>query len=488
MRIREIEGSILQCPGPGWEFVEGEYVGKWVEKEGEGPGIRNPYRSTVKKQKKYDGEGYDPDKGDAAKDQSPGRFIRRRKAPDEKGYTWSMGYNNLTGRYTQGSLFPEMTGSSLNRKTYAKDIPAKDDDIIALADKASEQYHRAGGHPIVEWEGRREYLGLLPEIVRDKITAGDRGAAFRLAVWISETLRKLRSAVSYGIHVLSARSRGKIKDKATAFFRACPGSRVFATLTFIDAVGDKSAVSILNTFLTQARKKFTGLQYFWVAERQDGTRNERRGVQKEATGNVHFHMILNRRLPVGRWNALWAMAQYNAGLRGHDQYGNEISKEQLVRAFQLDHAEGYINKRVQGLLNPFDIKKVRTIAKLSSYLTKYITKQEKNKPFGCATWHCSRGVSRVFTRQTVGPSAFAYMKSFANYGVDKRTGEVWAEPQEYKCGNGFAVVIFANDKAAPLRYLKRMEQVNKWILEGFQIDRLPMLDDDLFKKMYICKN
>jgi hypothetical protein len=94
----------------------------------------------------------------------------------------------------------------------------------------------------------------------------------------------------------------------------------------------------------------------------------------------------------------------------------------------------------------------------------------------------------MFTRQVVGASAFAYMKSFANFGVDRRTGEIYSEPKEIVCGNGFAVMLYACDKTAPLRYLKRMEQVNKWILGGHDVDRVPMLDDNLFKKYFTCRN
>lgn len=279
--------------------------------------------------------------------------------------------------------------------------------------------------------------------------------------------------------MLSARSRGKIKDKATAFFRSCPGNRVFGTFSFIAPVDDKTGQVILNKFLVQCRKKFPTLQYFWVAERQEN-------------GNIHFHMILNKRLAIGRWNALWVLSQYNSGLVGHDQWGTEISKAEIMRLYALDQKEGFRGavsskgkkiSRIQAVLNPLDLTHVRSIGALSSYLTKYITKQEKNKPFGCAVWHCSRRVSRMFTRQTVGPSAFRYMKSFANWGVDKKTGEVWGEPTEYMpCP--FAVVVLALDKTAPLRYLKRMEQINKWVLEGVEIPRLPTVDAELYESYF----
>jgi hypothetical protein len=307
------------------------------------------------------------------------------------------------------------------------------------------------------------------------LVLSSKGSVLRLTTEISY----LRENVRYGVHVLSARSRGKIKDKATAFFRACPGDRVFGTFSFIAPVDDKTGQSILNKFLVQCRKKFPSLQYFWVAERQEN-------------GNIHFHMILNKRLDIGRWNALWVLSQYNSGLVGHDEFGSEISKAEIMRLYALDQKEGFRGavsrkgkkiSRIQAVLNPLDLKTVKSIGALSSYLTKYITKQEKNKPFGCAVWHCSRRVSRMFTRQTVGPSAFRYMKSFANYGVDKKTGEVWGEPNEYMPCQ-FAVVVLALDKTAPLRYLKRMEQINKWVLEGVDIPRVPTVDDELYQSYF----
>jgi hypothetical protein len=452
-----------------WDLVEGaDGQTEWVEKLDK----VNPYGSRKIKNSR------DRKAADAR------RVIWQKKAPDEKGYTWSMGYNQLSGRYTQGSLFPELSGSSLNRKKmtnekYSKILQASDRDIIRLAHAAADEYCKQGGHRIVEWQGKWYDIATLPRYVRSEIEQGNKDVGRRLALWLSASLRALSQGISYGVHVLSARSRGKIKDKATAFFRSCPGDRVFGTFSFIAPVDDKTGQSILNKFLVQCRKKFPNLQYFWVAERQEN-------------GNIHFHMILNKRLAIGRWNALWVLAQYNSGLIGHDEWGSEISKDEIIRLYALDQKEGFCGavskkgkkiSRIQAVLNPLDLRKVRSIGALSSYLTKYITKQEKNKPFGCAVWHCSRRVSRMFTRQTVGPSAFRFMKSFANYGVDKKTGEVWGEPSEYMpCP--FAVVVLALDKSAPLRYLKRMEQINKWVLEGVEIPRVPQVDDELYQSYF----
>jgi len=478
MSAIDLRSGLPAQSSTGWDLVENaDGQTEWVEKV-----VKvNPYGA--RKQKNLRDR-----KADEAR-----RVVWQKKAPDEKGYTWSMGYRQCSGRFTQGNLFPEISGSSLNRKKNAKVIPSSDGDIIRMADTAAVKYHLLNGHPIVEWDGKRQYFAALAETVRAKLIQGDREFAVRLALWLSASVRKLSRSVSYGVHLLSARSRGKIRDKATAFFRSCPGDRIFGTFTFISEVDDQTGVSILNKFLTQARKKFPTLQYFWVAERQKGDRNDGRGVEREPTGNIHFHMILNKRLDIGRWNALWVLSQYNAGLRGHDQFGREISLETLQDLYRLDQKEGFCGarskdgrkkiSRIQAVLNPLDIKKVRDISKLSSYLTKYITKQEINEPYGCAAWHCSRRVSRMFTRQAVGPSAFAYMKSFENWGIDKTTGELWGKPQEYRpCA--FAVVVPALNKAAPLRYLRRMEEINKWVLAGHEIE-IPKLSDERYIETYI---
>jgi hypothetical protein len=286
--------------------------------------------------------------------------------------------------------------------------------------------------------------------------------------WLSQQVPGDVDGSGFGIHVLSARSRGKIKDKATAFFRASSGDRIFCTLTFIAAVDDRTGVAILNKFLTALRKEFGALQFLWVAERQEN-------------GNIHFHLIVNKRLPVRRWNGMWVLQQYNAGLRGRNKYDEVVELPEILARFK----DGTIQK----VFNPLDVKKVKSIGGLSMYLTKYITKQEKKVPFGCAVWHCSRRVSRMFTRATVGPSAFAYMMSLSNCRVDKSTGEVFMPRRvpPVKPGDNFYIMVYANNKGAPLKYLKEMESVNRWLLQGHELDRLALIDDDKYRSVF-CKD
>jgi hypothetical protein len=420
-----------------------DYHGEAVEKQyyvNEKP--VNPYKSAA---------GSAQEIRDRKVRQLGGRKIR----PDELPYTWSMGYNNCVGRYSPGKKYPRFSGSSLNRNKQlsmnfdAKNIPTEADRLLKLAFKIAKDLGR-----------NREDV---PGEVSDFIIRRDSESQGIFERWLPASQDGGVIGLGVPIHVLSARSRGKIKDKATAFFRAASGDRIFCTLTFIAAVDDRAGVAILNKFLTSLRKEFKNLLFLWVAERQEN-------------GNIHFHLILNKRLPVRRWNALWVLQQYNSGLIGRDRFGDEVTMHQVTQAFE----KGTVHK----LFNPLDVKRVRSIGGLSMYLTKYITSQEKNVPFACSVWHCSRRVSRMFTRTAVGPSAFAYMKSPANYRVDKKTGECWPAMEKRE---PFFVVIYANNKSAPLKYLREMEQINKWIIGGEQVDRMPEIDDDDYRK-HFCKN
>ncbi len=265
-------------------------------------------------------------------------------------------------------------------------------------------------------------------------------------------------------HFFSTRSRGKVKDKATAFYRSVPGERIFLTLTFIQHVEDREGCKILNKFLTVVRRECPGFQYLRVAEHQP----------ENPKHTIHFHILMNRRLPVRRYNALWVLQQYNAGLRGQDKHGNPISYEEIV--------ERYAKGSIQKVLNPLDVRKAYGINALSNYLVKYITKQQQKDPFGCLNWHCSRRVSKLFTREVVAPSTFAYLQRFeTNCRIDKSTGEGFAPEVLTK---RFFTMIYIHNKAAPLARLRQMETVNRWIIQGFDTDSVPRMDDDLYRKIH----
>lgn len=164
---------------------------------------------------------------------------------------------------------------------------------------------------------------------------------------------------------------------------------------------------------------------------------------------------------IKRYNGLWVLQQYNAGLTGKTAGGREISRTEIVDRYK----DGTIGE----VFNPLDVIPAWGISGLSWYLTKYVTKQEEGESFGCLTWHCSRRVSRLFTNQVVGPSTFAFLLSFRNWKVDRKTGQCWI-PQAVR--GDFYSLVYVNNKPAVLERLRMLETVNRWIIEKLLPDKL----------------
>ena len=164
------------------------------------------------------------------------------------------------------------------------------------------------------------------------------------------------------LRCMSRRTKQKIRKKITCFART-QKRLSFVTLTFLNRVTDKQAVDLLRKFLDNVKKRSKNFEYVWVAERQ--TKNT---VFK---GNVHFHMITNKYWKIEKWWNYWMDLQIK----------NEITPRE----------ENYRPS------SAFDVKQINTneIAKITSYLTKYVTKN--NAKFDCQVWNCSKGVSKLYT-------------------------------------------------------------------------------------------
>lgn len=335
----------------------------------------------------------------------------------------------------------------------------RDGPAAARARKAREQLKKKVSKPEKGYTWRLGYHRCVGQYTGEQSYPEFSGSSLNRKKYPSKkSLKKDEPA----IHIFSDRSKSKVRDKATSFYRAIRSDRIFMTLTFIEHVTDDQGVKILNKFLTVLRKKYPTVQYLWVAEHQP----------KRDTNTVHYHMILNRKLPIVRYNSLWVMQQYNSGLRGHRSDGSEISMPEIEERFD----KGTIGK----VLNPVDITKAYGINALAGYLTKYITKQKKEE-FRCLNWHCSRKVSRLFTRQIVEPSTFSFLKSFSNYRVDYKTGE--CQPAT-EVKEAFFSLIVVNNRKTTLKRLGRMEAVNRWLMDGFLPESVPKLEDDLYRRIW----
>lgn len=245
--------------------------------------------------------------------------------------------------------------------------------------------------------------------------------------------------------VMSERSKSKIKDKMFSMYRSRFRNYTFCTLSFVNNVTDKASQQVLNKFFTQLRKKYPNFQYLWVAERQDGKRNN----YEHCTNNIHFHIFFDRFIPIALLNKYWLIQQYNSGI----EHPN-------VPRSQLDVA--YKNNDTQKLLNPVDVKTVRGVNGMTYYMTKYVT---KNKTIlHCRAWHCSRGVSRLFTSCAVNRSTFSLSsRPSINYSVNRYTGEVIPG---LTITTDYAVINTIANKRFFLPYMRQMEFINAQILDG----------------------
>jgi hypothetical protein len=348
------------------------------------------------------------------------RTLNRHTGPNARGIITRLGYGTICQCYSQSAEIGLFSGSTLNRK-YSKQ---KRDEKIAYNKKFAETKKAFGGAD-AEYT---EWINSLQSICANKINKPKCKRKFS----------SLETECRKPVHFLSTRSKGKVRDKCTAFHRCLGTRKTFATLTFLNDVSDKDAVKILNKFFTQLREDFPKLKYIWIAERQTKT-----------TGRIHFHIILNQWLPVKKYNDLWVLQQYNSGI---ECIG--ISYCTIVGLIR----NGLLGKH----LNPFDVKKIKNINGLSYYLTKYVTKN-KSGAFECLAWHCSRSVSKLFTKTVVSRSCFAAAASFVNSRLDRKTGEL---TQIKAPPSPFYQLFYIENKPYFLPEMADLEMVNREIISG----------------------
>src|SRR5271156_73551 len=287
---------------------------------------------------------------------SPGNAtLNKRTQPNARGIHHRLGYNMIAASLSQQCEIARLSGSSLNRQ-YSK--LKRDEKIQELQrlEETQKKYRKAD----TEFMQSLQETALLRETIVNK-------PKYKRNLSVSSFKR------GNSLHFLSLRSKGKIRDKCTAFHRCLGYQKTFVTLTFINEVTDAIAIRILNKFLTALRSEFPGLHYVRISERQ-------------GNGRIHFHIIINKYLPVVAYNRLWALQQYNAGIELEgvskkefmSRYAESVSREEN----EIEHCKSDPDP-VMEIINSFDVKKIRHINGLSYYLTKYITKNE-NKGFGCS--------------------------------------------------------------------------------------------------------
>jgi len=367
------------------------------------------------------------------------RTLNRRTGPNARGIITRLGYGTICQCYSQSAEIGLFSGSTLNRK-YSKQKRDEKRQAFERLEKAKEIFGCADS----EYKKHIRSLQLICAIKTFK------------SKYKSE-LSPVEIKCSKPLHFLSTRSKGKVRDKCTAFHRCLGTRKTFATLTFLNDVSDKDAVKILNKFFTQLREDFPKLKYIWIAERQTKT-----------TNRIHFHVILNVWLDVKRYNDLWVMQQYTSGISCSTISVGTV-KELILQGSLQKH------------LNPFDVKKIKNINGLSYYLTKYVTKNQSGD-FECLAWHCSRSVSRLFTKVVVSRSTFAAAASFVNSRLDRKTGEL---TQIKAPPSPFYQLYYIENKPYFLPEMAELELVNREIINGINPAGIFTEEEEEFIKHYL---
>jgi hypothetical protein len=163
-------------------------------------------------------------------------------------------------------------------------------------------------------------------------------------------------------NVLSPRSKMKIRLKILAMSGVLQ-KLTFVTLTFVNQVDDRKAIEVLKCFLENAKKRNPKFEYIWVAEKQS--------KNKLFPNNIHFHIITNVFWDINRWWRYWISIQAKFGIVPRDN--------------------------VKAGSSAFDVKKINSNNKkaIGNYIAGYLSKSTET--FDCRVWHCSRGVSKLYT-------------------------------------------------------------------------------------------
>lgn len=263
-------------------------------------------------------------------------------------------------------------------------------------------------------------------------------------------IKKVARRKSLDGQQMSRRTRIKIQEKILAIYSAKPTHFFFVTLTMINKVEDTKAVKVLNKFLTVLRKQYGQFNYIWVAERQ-------------GNGNIHFHMICDKRFDIVYINSLWTAQQVNSGVY-HKNISRLMRNEKAsIAKLHKSGIEG--QKIVQKYFNPVDVIKVKSIDGLSCYLTQYITKNETK--MSCAVWHCNRNVSKVFTKQIISHKLFLETCDNTKNKIVSKKGKVYKSKVFV---HQYGMISTIMNKGYFKKYLSEMLLINKWILNGEGVD------------------
>ena len=216
-----------------------------------------------------------------------------------------------------------------------------------------------------------ERLSLLSSGVCKYTYYGKRSSSVQVS---KKSIRNLTNTPLF--HSLSASSAKKIKSIITNWYIGIKLTQkqqhnvksnydnylVMITLTLPSKQIESDKViksKYLNNFLTKLRYYNEHFNYLWVSE-------------KQANGNLHFHLIVDKWFDKKQIQILW---------------NESLSNGEYINNFQ--HKFGHRNPPSTKITGQSGMKDV------ANYCTKYVTKSEKSQPIEGKVWDCSDNLLKI---------------------------------------------------------------------------------------------
>jgi hypothetical protein len=210
----------------------------------------------------------------------------------------------------------------------------------------------------------------------------------------------------------------------------------------------------LHYFLTACKRRWKVDLYLWRAE-------------KQANGNLHFHIIFNRFIPWGDMRELWNNCQNRLGYvdryrrnqklwhRDGFKYRPELAKKWTRKKQYAAYLQGC--RSDWNNPNSTDVHYMRRVGNLRVYLTTYLKKSDQTSGLTCNIWGCSECLENL-----EGGRAYHYTALEQELERLKHDSKVW-----YRAGEYFEVFYFAPGYINQDNYPELYEQLYTYMLQKF---------------------
>ena len=188
------------------------------------------------------------------------------------------------------------------------------------------------------------------------------------------TISKCKRAINYLLlNSTNKRNPTRINWKDTNFRMA------FITLTLSAKqrhTDNQIKRDMLNPFIIEIKRQYDVENYVWRSERQ-------------ANGNVHFHILIDKFIPWhevrGIWNRqqskLGYIQEYSQSMREYHCKGFRVRTDLLEKWPLKAQLKAYSQGKASGFRNPnsTDIHSVKYVSNIAAYVTKYMTKNSSQR-------------------------------------------------------------------------------------------------------------